>query len=125
MKRILIVDDAYSWRKYHEDIIKNSGADFEITLANSATTANELLYSNSDEPFDIILTDMQMESDYLPLYAGEWLIEQIQAFSEYKHTEIIIISAAPNIKYIAEKYGVEFIRKADCRMPVAYFFLQK
>ena len=72
MKRILIVDDAYSWRKYHEDIIKNSGADFEITLANSATTANELLYSNSDEPFDIILTDMQMESDYLPLYAGEW-----------------------------------------------------
>ena len=123
MKRILIVDDAYSWRKYHEDIVKNSGKDFEITLADSATAANELLYSNSDEPFDIILTDMQMESDYLPLYAGEWLIEQIQTFSEYKHTEIIIISAAPNIAFIAQKYKVEYIKKADCRSVSSYFFL--
>lgn len=123
MKRILIVDDAYSWRAYHENIIKSRTTDFDITLADSATAANELLYSNVDEPFDIILTDMQMESNYLPLYAGEWLIEQVQAFSEYKHTEIIIISAAPNISYIAEKYGVEFIRKADCRIPSAYFFL--
>jgi len=121
MKRILIVDDAPGWRKYHEDAVRQIFKDeYEIITAASATEANDILYGYSDEPFDIILTDMQMESDYLPLYAGEWLIEQIQNFDKYKNSRIIIISAAPNIRFIAEKYGVEFIRKADCRYINSY-----
>ena len=64
--------------------------------------------------FHKILTDMQMESNYLPLFAGEWFIKQIQFFKEYKNTKIIIISASSNINRIAEKYGVEYIPKYKC-----------
>lgn len=121
MKKMLIVDDASSWRKYHVEAVRQIFKDeYEIITAASATEANDLLYGYSDEPFDVILTDMQMESDYLPLYAGEWFIEQIQKFDKYKNSRVIIISAAPNIKFIAEKYGVEYIRKADCRFSEAY-----
>ncbi len=121
MKKMLIVDDAPSWRMYHVDavkcIFKN---EYEIITAASATEANDLLYGYSEEPFDVILTDMQMESDYLPLYAGEWLIEQVQKFDKYKNSRIVIISAAPNIRFIAEKYNVGYIRKADCRSLEVY-----
>lgn len=118
---MLIVDDVQGWRTHHENVVKHLYNDkFEITTASSAAEANDLLYGYSNEPFEVILTDMQMESDYLPLYAGEWLIEQIQNFPQYKNSRIIIISAAPNIRYIAEKYNVEFIRKADCRSLDAY-----
>lgn len=117
--RILIVDDAPSWRRYHEDVIRQIYKDkYEIETASSATEAHDIIYG--DSPFDIVLTDMQMESDYLPLYAGEWLIEQIQKMEAYKNSRIIIISAAYNIKFIAEKYNVEFIRKADCRNIESY-----
>ena len=63
---------------------------------------------------DFILTDMQMEPDFLPLYAGEWFIKQIQFFNEYKNTKIIIISATSNIRQIAEKYSVDYIPKYRC-----------
>jgi len=119
MKRLLIVDDSPSWRRYHKDVIEQIYKDkFEITTASSATEANNIIYE--DIPFDVILTDMQMESDYLPLFAGEWLIEQIQKMKSYKKCRIIIISAAYNIKFIAEKYNIEYIRKADCRSINAY-----
>ncbi len=118
---MLIVDDSSSWRRYHKDCIEQLYKDkYDITLTASAAQANDLLYAEVDEPYDIILTDMQMESDYLPLYAGEWLIEQIQNFDAYKNSRVIIISAAMNIKFIAEKYNVEYIRKADCRSIDSY-----
>ncbi len=121
MNKMLIVDDSSSWRRYHKDCIEQLYKDkYDITLAASAAQANDLLYAEVDEPYDIILTDMQMESDYLPLYAGEWLIEQIQNFDAYKNSRVIIISAAMNIKFIAEKYNVEYIRKADCRSIDSY-----
>lgn len=119
---MLIVDDVSGWRNHHENVVRHLYNDeYEIITASSATEANDLLYGYSCEaPFDVILTDMQMESDYLPKFAGEWLIEQIQNFPQYKNSRIIIISAAPNIKFIADKYGVEFIRKADCRSLDSY-----
>ena len=121
MNKMLIVDDAQSWRRYHQDCIQQLYKDkYTITTAASASEANDLLYAESEDPYDVILTDMQMESDYLPLYAGEWFIEQIQNFEAYKNSRIIIISAAMNIKFIAEKYNVEYIRKADCRSIESY-----
>ena len=67
-----------------------------------------------DAPYDFILTDMQMEPDFLPLYAGEWLIKQIRFFKEYKNTKIIIISATGNIRQIAENYQTDYIPKYRC-----------
>lgn len=120
MKRILIVDDSPNWVRYHEAAIAALGVDLQIVTANSAREGVEKLMLAIDKPYDIILTDMQMESDFLPLYAGEWFIKQIQFMKEYKNTKIIIISAASNIRAIAEKYGVDYIPKYACRNEGAY-----
>ena len=116
MKNFLIVDDSYSWRKHHESVIKHLyGDNANITLADSAREANDILYQNIANPFDVIFTDMQMESEFLPLYAGEWLIEQIQNLRQYCNTRVVIISATPSIRLIAEKYNTDYIPKYNCR----------
>ena len=114
-KRILIVDDSSKWVLYHKDALRQIFKDnIEIETANSAKEGVERLMVSIDAPYDFILTDMQMESDFLPLYAGEWFIKQIKFFKEYKNTKIIIISAAGNIRQIAENYNTDYIPKYKC-----------
>ena len=109
MKKVLIVDDSHKWVEYHksavEEIFKN---EVEIDTAFSAKEGVEKLTLSIDSPYDFIFTDMQMEPDFIPLYAGEWFIKQIKFFNEYKNTKIIIISATSNIRQIAENYNVDF-----------------
>lgn len=125
MKKMLIVDDSASWRIHHETSIRQLFGDrFEIDTANSARAANEKLYLNEDSPYDIILTDMQMESDFLPLYAGEWFIEQVQNFPAYYKSRIFIISAAANIRMIADRYNVDYIPKYNCRDINSYSIIE-
>lgn len=115
MKKVLIVDDSPKWVSYHKEVIEEIFAnEVTIDVAYSAKQALEKITASIDEPYDIILTDMQMEPDFIPLYAGEWFIKQVQFFNEYKNTKIIIISATSNIKQIAEKYGVDYIPKYKC-----------
>jgi len=113
--KILIVDDSEKWVLFHktaiQEIFDNNAF---IETANSAFQGVEKITASLDEPYNYILTDMQMESDYLPLFAGEWFIKQIQFFKEYKNSKIIIISAASNIARIAEKYNVDYIPKYKC-----------
>ncbi len=121
MTKILIVDDSPNWVRFHSFAVSELfGNDIEIVTAFSAREGVEKLMYNIDSPFDVILTDMQMEPDFLPLYAGEWFIKQIQYFKEYKNTRIFIISAAENIKFLAQKYNVDFVRKSACRQENAY-----
>lgn len=115
MKKVLIVDDSHKWVEYHksavEEVFKN---EFEIDTAFSAKEGVEKLTLSIDSPYDFIFTDMQMEPDFIPLYAGEWFIKQIKFFNEYKNTKIIIISATSNIRQIAENYNVDYIPKYKC-----------
>ena len=100
---------------YHESALREIFKDnIEIETANSAKEGVERLMASIDAPYDFIMTDMQMESDFLPLYAGEWFIKQIKFFKEYKNTKIIIISAAGNIRQIAENYNTDYIPKYKC-----------
>ena len=124
--KILIVDDIKGWRDYHSIIISNLFPNVDIQTADSAREGVDMVLENSNEPFDIILTDMQMEADFEPKYAGEWLIEQIKTFKNYSKTKIVIISAAYNIDFIAKNYGVEYIRKSTARnFPDSYNFLKE
>lgn len=122
MKKILVVDDSPGWVRHHIFNIKYilGEENIEISYAYSAKEGDNLLLSNIDKPFDIIFTDMQMEADFLPLNAGEWLIKQIQFYPEYKGTKIVIISASPRIEQLAEKYGVDYIPKRLCETTVPY-----
>lgn len=125
MKKILIVDDSQKWIDYHTIAIQELSKDFKIETANSAQNAFSKITANIDNPFDIILTDMQMEIDFLPFYAGEWLIKEIQMLKQYKNTQIFIISATNNIKQIAEKYNVKYIPKYMCKTVNAYSIINQ
>lgn len=116
MKRILIVDDVPGWVRFHEQNIRHLNIpNIEIDTANSAREALSKLEVSIDNPYDVIFTDLQMESDFLPQYAGEWLIEQIKTFKEYNSTKIVIISASPNIRIIAERNQVLYLSKTIAR----------
>ena len=96
----------------------------DIQTAESAREGYDKLLENNEAPFDIIITDMQMENDFEPKYAGEWFIEQIKTFKNYSKTRVVIISAAYNVSMIAENYGVDYIRKSTARsFPDSYKFL--
>ncbi len=116
MKRILIVDDIPGWVRFHEQNIRHLNIpNIEIDTANSAREALSKLEVSIDNPYDVIFTDLQMESDFLPKYAGEWLIEQIKTFKAYNSTKIVIISASPNIRIIAERNQVLYLSKTIAR----------
>ena len=116
MKRILIVDDVPGWVRFHEQNIRHLNIpNIEIDTANSAREALSKLEVSIDNPYDVIFTDLQMESDFLPKYAGEWLIGQIKTFKEYNSTKIVIISASPNIRIIAERNQVLYLSKTFAR----------
>ena len=123
--KILIVDDIKGWCDYHSSIVKEIFNDAEIVTAESAREGYDKLMQYNDTPFDIILTDMQMEGDFEPKYAGEWFVEQIKAFKNYSKTKIVIISAAYNVRHIAEMLNVDCIPKATARnFPDAYLMLR-
>lgn len=112
-EKILIVDDTSAWRYFHRELIEEMYGDFfEIVTASSATEAVDVVRHNIENPFTLIITDLQMEMDYEPLLAGEWFVENVQKISSYSRTHIIMVSAMSNIEFIAQKYGVECISKA-------------
>ena len=111
MKNILIVDDVKGWRDFNTNVMHELfGDDINIDTAESATMAYDFLLQA--KPYDIILTDLQMEDSYSPKYAGEWLVEQIKTFNRYNSTKIIMISAAYNIRHIADNLEVNCIPKS-------------
>ena len=75
--KILVVDDIEGWREYHKKILSELFDDAEIILAESAREGYDKLLEHT---FDIIITDLQMENDFEPQYAGEWFVERIKEF---------------------------------------------
>ena len=123
--KILIVDDVPGWIRFHKSNIDYLNIDgLEIHTAQSANDALNKIELEMDSPYDVIFTDLQMESNYLPKLAGVWLIEQIQMFKEYQNTKIVIISATSSIDRIAKKYGVLYVPKYIIRNAEAEFYRQ-
>ena len=122
MKKFLIVDDQPAWINFNTQAVREIlGNNVDIVTASSAQEAYNLLLENFSLPFDCIITDMQMEDDYAPKMAGEWLIEQAKEIPPYFNAKIIIISASMQSKQIAENLGVEFLSKAVAvNSPEAY-----
>ena len=110
--RILITDDTHTWLEFHKNLIQSLyGELFEIMTASSAKEALDIIKKNIDNPFSIIISDLQMETDYEPKLAGEWLCEQVKSMPAYSSSKIILISAMYNIEHIAKSLNVECIPK--------------
>ena len=113
-KRILIVDDSRGWLDYHLSTLSEIYGDkFALETAISARSGYDTVYNNLNTPYDLIISDLQMEMEFEPKHAGEWFIEQVRKLKEYNNTKIIIISAAYNIRSIAQKLGVDCLPKAS------------
>lgn len=123
MKKILVVDDSPDWRNTHIFALKyHFGKNVEIDSANSAKQGYQKITKNKLAPYDIILVDMEMEPDFIPLFAGEWLIKQIQTLGEYNNARIFIVSSVATIAEMAAKYGVNYIPKDKCEDIMEYKF---
>ena len=109
--KILAVDDSFDWLNAHSMAISDVfGEDAEIVLASSAFEALNIYKSEYIEtPFNLVITDLQMETDYEPLTAGEWLIKEILALKETQN--ILIVSSTFNIEQIADYYNVDCLSK--------------
>lgn len=116
MIKILIVDDSASWITFHKNAIEEifieiDRTDYEINTAYSAREGYDNLLQNNNSPYDLIISDLQMEEDFNPKFAGEWFIEQIKTFKNFLNTKVIICSGCYNIKQIAENLSVSYIPK--------------
>ena len=122
MKKVLIVDDVKGWREQHYMILREMLPDDTVyEFASSAREAYEIVYNNINQSFDLIITDLQMEEDFSPKYAGEWFVEQVKLLTQYAKTRIVIISATYNIRLIAEGYGVYYLSKSNAsKFPQSY-----
>lgn len=112
-KKILIVDDSKGWLDYHSAALKEIfGGKYDIEKAYCARDAYDMVYNNLEESYCLIVSDLQMELDFEPKFAGEWFVEQVKKMKEYQNTPIIIISATYNIRDIAKRLGVNCLPKA-------------
>ncbi len=115
--KILVTDDMKGWRDFNSTVMYELfGENIIVDTAESALEGYNKVLENNNEPYDIILTDLQMEEDYAPKLAGEWLVEQIKTLSNYYKTKIVMISASYNIRHIADNLGVECIPKSAARV---------
>ena len=125
LKRILIAEDTPEWQKFHTALLKNyDKSELDFVITDCAKDAKEILINNKEKPFDLILTDLQMETDFQPQFAGEWLIKEIKDIKEYSKTPIVIISATYNIGFIAYNLGVDYLSKRSLvNNPDSYYLM--
>ena len=111
-KRILIVEDSLEWQKVHITLLHAySRIPLNVEIASSAKEGLKYVEETKKNPFDLILTDLQMETDFHPEFAGEWFVKQVKQVNEYKNVPIVIISATYNIDFIASRLGVNSLSK--------------
>ena len=96
-KKILIVDDSRSMRQMVEFTLKKT--EHELTEAEDGDVALEVARK---EPFDLILTDINM-----PNMDGLTLTQELRALPLHKKTPIMILTteSSDEKKIIGRKYG--------------------
>lgn len=109
--KILIVDDSSSWRSADVNVAKFVYQDAGIITAESGENAYFIALQHLKEPFDIIISDLQMELSHEPEHAGEWFVRQVQMHKEYKDTKFVLVSASYDIRFIADKLNVDYVPK--------------
>ena len=110
--RVLVAEDTIGWQKMNSSMLRNyEKVDIDFVIVDCARDALQFAWENIEKPFDMIITDLQMENDFSPKFAGEWFIEELRLLSSYKSKPIIIVSATYNIEFVAQSLGVDFLSK--------------
>ena len=124
-KRILIAEDSSEWQRFHAEQLRSyNKLNLEFDIASSARDALELAQQNINNPYDLIVSDLQMETEFLPEFAGEWFVKNLKNIKEYENTPVVLISATYNIAFIASSLGVDYLSKRSIvSSPLSYFFM--
>ena len=125
VKRILIAEDSSEWQRFHSSLLKNYDKyELDFNICNNAKDALIFVQESLDNPYDLIITDLQMETDFSPEFAGEWLVKQIKTFKQYSDIPVVIVSATYNIAFIAHNLGVNYLSKRTLvNNPDSYYFM--
>ena len=125
LKRILIAEDSPEWQKFHASLLKEyDKVELMFDIASNARDALELINKNIENPYNLVLSDLQMETDFLPKFAGEWFVENIKQIPQYKNVPIVFISATYNISFVAASCGVNSLSKRTLvNNPQTYYFM--
>ncbi len=84
MKSVLIVEDSATTRAMIKAVIEEMGEDFATVEANTGFEALKIL---PQEPFDLIITDINM-----PDVNGLELINFVKSNPNYRHIPMIIVT---------------------------------
>jgi CheY-like chemotaxis protein len=99
-KRVLIVDDNPYILKLLTMMLELEN--LEVKTANDGSDALNLIINESEERFDIVITDYQM-----PIIDGQEFAETLKKYDEYKNIPIILVTQATHIRYENDnKYSV-------------------
>jgi len=121
MIRALVVDDSVSWVKYHKAHLLANNENIDVDVAYSAREGYDWIYNMISSPYDLVITDLHMEFDFEPKYAGEWLVEQIKLLKQYANAKIVLCSASYDIKTIAANLNVEYIPKSAASKSTEFY----
>jgi len=110
--RIFIAEDSPEWIRFHLDLLHQllEEETFEVDYEMSARASFNKILKN---PYDLIISDLEMEDILGESYAGKWLVRNILKKEECKNSKIIIISGSPDIQAVAKELKVDFIPKYD------------
>jgi len=113
MMKILIVDDSMEWVKFHINLLNQffEKGSAEIYFEMSAKSGFNRVLKEAKSPYDIIISDLEMEKMQDDSYAGSWFVRNILARKECCSSKIIIISGSYDISDIAKGFNVDFIPK--------------
>ncbi|WP_459875526.1 response regulator [Desulfothermus naphthae] len=100
MKKILIVDDAVTVRKYERQMVENLGIETDEAI-NGLEALEKLMH----QKYDLLLVDINM-----PKMTGYELLEEMRKNPELKDIPVIMISteAEKKDKINAYKVGANF-----------------
>ena len=108
---ILIADDEKGWLNFHKENLNYYLKNYELSIYEFQSAQEAYQFANKTEfDFDIILSDLQMES-IGERYAGEWLVENLKLQKSCLNAKIIIISSAFELEEIGNRLKVSYINK--------------
>ncbi len=125
VKRILIAEDSSEWQRFHASLLKSYDKyKLDYLIVDNAKDALTMAQESLNTPYDMVITDLQMETDFSPEFAGEWLVKQIKTFNQYSKVPIVIVSATYNIAFVAHSLGVKYLSKRTLvNNPDSYYFM--
>ena len=113
--KILAVDDSFECIKFHRKLFNYlfADTDFELDFEMSARAGYNKVLGSADEPYNLIISDLEMENMEDEVYAGIWFVRNILQREECRDSRIIIVSGSYDIDRIAEGLGVYYIPKNE------------